>query len=95
MQRLQISLEPDLKTSNFDNDVEIFYDCLENSEPTDEQATTYKRLIDEARPEDPRVVPIVKIVEEELGAFLEGQKTAEETAKVMDSSVQLYLDENS
>ncbi|MBR1649582.1 MAG: extracellular solute-binding protein [Lachnospiraceae bacterium] len=61
---------------------------------TDEWQSIYKELIRSARPVNSEMMDIMYIFEEELGAFLAGQKTAEETAKVIDSRVQLYLDEN-
>ena len=61
---------------------------------SDEQITTFKRLLNEAAPIPNDADAISAIIEEELGAFLADQKTAEETAKIMDSRVQLYMDEN-
>ena len=66
------------------------YDC---GPLTDEQADIFKRLIDEARPENTKVNPIMEIIDEEMGPFLDGSKSAEEVAKIMDSRVQIYLDE--
>jgi len=37
---------------------------------------------------------IIQIVIEEVSPFLSGQKTAEEVAAIIQSRVQLYLDEN-
>ena len=37
---------------------------------------------------------IVGIIEEDAGAFFEGEKTAEEVAQIIDSRVSLYLKEN-
>ena len=37
--------------------------------------------------------PIRDIVEEETKPFFDGDKTAEEVAKIIDNRVQLYLDE--
>ncbi len=61
---------------------------------SDEMIDHYKDMLLDARPIRKELVPIKAIVDEELGAFLAGQKTAEETAKIIDSRVQLYLDEN-
>ena len=61
---------------------------------SDEQISTFKKLLNEASPIPNDADTISAIIEEELGAFLAGQKTTEETAKIMDSRVQLYLDEN-
>ncbi len=61
---------------------------------TDNEIATYKELVKGAQPYPYEMGKIRMIIEEELGAFLEGRKTAEETAKVIDSRVQLYLDEN-
>lgn len=61
---------------------------------TENEIATYKELVKGAQPYPYEMGKIRMIIEEELGAFLEGQKTAEETAKVIDSRVQLYLDEN-
>lgn len=55
--------------------------------------SNYKEAILNSRPIQRDLDEIYIIVEEELGAFLVGQKTAEETAKIIDSRVQLYLDE--
>ncbi len=61
---------------------------------TDEMIYEYKSQLLNARYIRKDIGPIEEIVEEELNAFLEEQKSAEETAKVIDSRVQLYLDEN-
>ncbi len=61
---------------------------------TEEQGETYLRLIREARPVPSELDPICIIVEEEMGPFLAGQKSAEETARIIDSRVQLYLSES-
>ena len=61
---------------------------------TDEMAEAYKNMYINARPIRKELEPIKEIIEEEMEAFLAGQKTAEETAKVIDSRVQIYLDEN-
>ena len=60
---------------------------------TDEMVSFYKTMIQNAHPIKKELAPIEEIIEEELGAFLEDQKTAEETAKIIDSRVQLFLDE--
>ena len=62
-------------------------------ELSDEDKNNYKEAILNSRPIQRDLDEIYIIVEEELGAFLVGQKTAEETAKIIDSRVQLYLDE--
>ena len=61
---------------------------------TDGEIDLLKDMIRNAKPEHYEHENIYNIVEEELGGFLAGQKTAEETAKVIHSRVQLYLDEN-
>ena len=66
----------------------------EYKELTDEECEKYKRMLAEAKPVMPELEQILVIVDEELGAFIAGQKTAEETARIIDSRVQLYLDEN-
>ncbi len=65
-----------------------------NIEPlTDEMIAAYKDMLINSRPIRKEISPIEKIVEEELEAFLQGYKTADETAKIIDSRVQIYLDE--
>ena len=61
---------------------------------TAEEISRYKDIIRNARAVNTEIDDIYIIIDEELGAFLAGQKTAEETAKIIDSRVQLYLDEN-
>ena len=61
---------------------------------TDSDIDVLKHNIANAQPGSLEHENIYNIVEEELGGFLAGQKTAEETAKVIQSRVQLYLDEN-
>lgn len=60
---------------------------------TEEQAETFQRLINEARPTNTKTNPIMDIIDEEIEPFLDGRKSAEEVAKIMDSRVQIYLDE--
>lgn len=60
---------------------------------TEKEILAYKKMVYNSCPIRKELDPIEEIVEEELTAFLEDQKTAEETAKVIDSRVQIYLDE--
>ncbi len=61
---------------------------------SDDEILQFMEMIRNARPISSELDDLRPIVDEELGAFLAGQKTAEETAKIIDSRVQLYLDEN-
>ena len=60
---------------------------------TAEQAEIFQRVINEARPTDTKINPIMDIIDEEIEPFLDGRKSAEEVARIMDSRVQIYLDE--
>ena len=60
---------------------------------SEEEIETLKRIIDNSVPVRPETNKIAEIIEEEMGAFLAGDKSAEETAKIIDSRVQVYLDE--
>lgn len=53
----------------------------------------YLEFLENCRPQPVLPGQISKIISEELSAFLEGDKSAEETAEIMHRRVQLYLDE--
>ena len=60
---------------------------------SEEQAQWVRFLIENARPGNFYVQEIEDIIYEELEPFFQGQRTAEEAAKILDNRVQLYLDE--
>lgn len=60
---------------------------------TEEQAETARFLIENARPANWKVKEIESIIIEELEPYFRGQRSLEETVKVLDNIVQLYLDE--
>ncbi|MBO5283705.1 MAG: carbohydrate ABC transporter substrate-binding protein, partial [Lachnospiraceae bacterium] len=59
----------------------------------EEQIEQYWRLLDTAVPVPSRAEDLWTIVEEELEPYFNGDRSAEEAAAVLDSRVQLYLDE--
>ena len=59
---------------------------------TEETAMSIQSLITEALPYQEDEV-LMNIIEEEMGAYFSGQKTAEEVAAIMDNRLQLYFDE--
>ena len=60
---------------------------------TEEQAEAAHFLIENARPGSWKVTEVESIIIEELGPYFRGQRSLEETVKVLDNIVQLYLDE--
>lgn len=60
---------------------------------SEEQAKWMRFLIENARPGNFYVQEIEDIIYEELDPFFQGQRTAEEAARILDNRVQLYLDE--
>ena len=81
---IELGLEkgPDSLVSNY------WHDGL-----TEEQAQWLRFLIENARPGIFYVKEIEDIIYEELEPYFQGQRTAEEAAKILDNRVQLYLDE--
>ena len=61
---------------------------------TEEGAKKYKDMVKGAKAITRGLDQIELIISEELGAYVSGQKSAEDVAEVIDSRVQLYLDEN-
>lgn len=59
----------------------------------DEQINQFWWLLDKAIPEPSRAEELRSLVEEELEPYFNGDRSAEEVAAVLDSRVQLYLDE--
>lgn len=66
----------------------LFHDGL-----TEEQAQWLHFLIENARPGNFYVQEIESIIYEELEPYFQGQRTAEDAARILDNRVQLYLDE--
>lgn len=60
---------------------------------SDIQEEGFRFLIENARPGKWYALDIMDMVEEELQPYFEGQRTAQEAAKILDNRVQLYLDE--
>ena len=58
-----------------------------------EQEIWARFLIENARPGNFYVKEIESIIDEELEPYFQGQRTAEEAARILDNRVQLYLDE--
>ena len=65
-----------------------------NTPLTSEEIMVYENVYENALPVDKRLNNVIIMIEEELGACMADQKSAEETARIIDSRVQLYLDEN-
>lgn len=63
--------------------------------PTQEEVDTVLALMETAKPASNGSEDILKIINEETGAFFSGQKSADETAKIIQSRIQLYVSENS
>ena len=66
----------------------LFHDGL-----TEEQAQWLRFFIENAHPGNFYVKEIEDIIYEELEPYFQGQRTAEEAARILDNRVQLYLDE--
>ena len=60
----------------------------------DEDIDWLKGVITDARPLDSRLNEISDILSEELDAFYKGGRDSRETAEIIDSRIQIYLDEN-
>lgn len=60
---------------------------------SEEQEIWARFLIENARPGNFYAKEIESIIYEELEPYFQGQRTAEETARILDNRVQLYLDE--
>ena len=61
---------------------------------TDEEIDQVKELLEVAKPVKNSDNLVMAIIEEEVQAFYVGQKSAEDVAKIIQSRVQLYVDEN-
>ena len=60
---------------------------------SEENAHELKKMAEEASPINYELFYIWDIIAEELAPFFAGERTAEEAANVMNSRVQIYLDE--
>ena len=60
---------------------------------SDRQIEEFWYLVDNAMPAVFRITPLKDMVYEELGAYFEGQCSAQEAAEKLNNRVQLYLDE--
>lgn len=60
---------------------------------SEEQEQRFRYLIENARPNNWYALDIMDVVWEELEPYFEGQRSAEEAARILDNRVQLYLDE--
>lgn len=61
---------------------------------TEEDVQAIRRMIDRGRGASVADTMILQIIDEEAAAYFAGQKTAMEVAKIIQSRVQLYVDEN-
>ncbi|MDE7251609.1 MAG: extracellular solute-binding protein [Acetatifactor sp.] len=66
---------------------------FEINRPTDEEIQQIRSLIENAEPADIRTPGIYAILQEEATAFFAGQRSAGETAEVMQRRVALYINE--
>lgn len=62
--------------------------------PTEEEVATVRTLIDAAVPAFSSDNEIYKIIEEETEGYFQGQKSVDEVAGIIQSRVQLYVNEN-
>lgn len=62
--------------------------------PTEEEADGTEKLVRMAKPASNYDIEILNIVNEEAPAFFKGQKSAEKVASLIQSRVQLYVNEN-
>ena len=62
--------------------------------PTQEEVDTLLNLVDVAQPASNADQEIMTIMEEEAQAFFQGQKSAGDVAGVIQSRVQVYVNEN-
>ena len=76
-----ITLRNDMERNNFEYEKE--YEAYLKSE----------ELIKKCVPYDSRYDKVITIIEEECIPFFYGERTAKETAKIINNRVQLYLDE--
>lgn len=60
---------------------------------TEEQAAWVRFLIENAQPGYWKVKKVENIISEELEPYFQGQRSVEETVKILNNRVQLYLDE--
>ena len=61
---------------------------------TEEQAEAAYFLIENARSASWKVTEVENIIREELESYFQGQRSLEETVKILNNRVQLYLDEH-
>ena len=62
---------------------------------TQEEIDGIRHLIESARPLSWESEEIYAIIGEESASYFAGQKSADETAKIIQSRVQIYVSENS
>jgi len=61
---------------------------------TEEEADLLEYLISVAKPSGNSNTEIMNIITEEAGAYFKGQKSAKDVASVIQSRVQVYVNEN-
>ncbi|MBR1860979.1 MAG: hypothetical protein IJ796_03855 [Lachnospiraceae bacterium] len=61
----------------------------------DEGKNCIREICENAKAGNSYVYDIMDMISEELSPYFEGQRSAEKTAEILNSRVQLYLDENS
>lgn len=61
---------------------------------TEEEIQQIRRLVDTAKTDSVSDDTVTAIIEEEAAAYFHGQRTARETARIIQSRVQLYVGEN-
>ena len=66
---------------------------IEYHTPRQEEVDLIRKLVEITEPKDPDFLPVLDIIHEESAAFFDGAKTGEDTAKIIQNRVQLYLDE--
>lgn len=75
---------------NSEDETATMYDRL-----TEEQIEEFWKLLENSRPLGKQYADIINILYEETDAYFNNARSAEDTAKIIDNRVQLYLDENS
>ncbi len=63
--------------------------------PTQEEVDTVLALMENAKPASYGSEDILTIINEEAGAFYSGQKSVDDTVKIIQSRIQMYVSENS
>ena len=79
----------EMKKNSEDKNASI-YDRL-----TEEQIEVFWNLLENSRPLGKQYADIINILYEETDVYYNDARSAEDTAKIIDNRVQLYLDENS